>query len=330
MSRMDEALLSVAASMLARPVRARYHEQWLADLRDAQEVGLPRAAVVRGAIGFALIAVPREVVVAELRASIGWVPITAATLAVLLPLTEILFRHQYLTGGTLTNSNAGILASAVDGVVPLLFPVLLVLVGCFRLFRELGDRFVVNTRTRVRVESYVYAKLLVAVSIAFVVFFAATFVAFTVSFVVWPAIGNPGVDTTGTLIDGRPWQASDAIHEYTFTQLLAAGPMPFGIFYSVWVGLGAATLTALGMAGLLIVRRPAIGLAVPLLFVIGQHATVILLGQDRLSVLNSIFPFGYVQAPVIVGLAPLLTLMVLVAGLWVVLLRRVARLDALS
>lgn len=322
--------MSVAAAALPPASRARYREQWLADLRDAGELGVSEGSIARGALGFALIAVPRQVLQAEFRAAFGWVSIAAAAIVVALPLAEMLLRHGFLTGGGIAPSNAGIFAAAVDGFVPLLFPVLLMLVGCFRLFQELGDRFVVNTRTRVRIESYVYAKLLVAIGLAFVVFFVATFAAFTVAFVVWPAIGNPGVDTTGLLINGRPWQIEDTYRQYTYTQLLAAGPMPFGLFYSAWVGLGAATCAALGMACLLLVKRPVLGLAAPFLLLVAQHAAVILLGQDRLSVINSLFPFGYTQAPVIVGMAPLLVLVVLVTATWVVLLRRLARLEVLT
>lgn len=302
----------------------------MADLRDAKTLGMSEGSVARGAIGFALIAVPREVFRAEFRAAFGVVAILATAVVVALPLLEMLLRHGFLTGSSLTTSNAGIFASALDGFVPLLFPVLLMLVSCFRFFQELGDRFVSNTRTRVRVESYVYAKLLVAMGTSFVVFFAATFAAFTVAFVIWPAIGNPGIDTAGTLINGHPWGAEDVYRQYTYSQLLVAGPMPFGLFYSAWVGLGAATCTALGMACLLLVKRPVIGLGLPFLLLAVQHAGVILIGQDRLSVINSLFPFGYTQAPLIVGMAPLLALIVCVVGLWLMLLRRLSRLDVLA
>lgn len=330
MTRLAQAVVSLAAAALPATTRERYREQWFADLRDAHELGLSEGAVARGAVGFALIAVPREVLRAEFRASFGLVSILATVAVVALPLLEMLLRHGFLTGTSTAPSNAGVFATAVDGFVPLLFPVLLMLVGCFRLFQELGDRFVANTRTRVRVESYVYAKLLVAMSVGFVVFFAATFLAFVTAFVIWPAIGNPGVDATGLLINGHPWQAEDEFRQYTYSQLLAAGPMPFGLFYSAWVGLGAATCVALGMACLLLAKRPVIGLAMPFLLLVAQHAAVILLGQDRLSVINSLFPFGYTQVPVLVGMTPLLVLIVAVAGLWVVLLRRLATLETLT
>lgn len=330
MSRLARGVVSFAAAALPATSRERYREQWFADLRDAHELGLSEGSVARGAVGFALIAVPREVLRAEFRASFGLVSILATVVVLALPLLEMLLRHGFLTGTSIAPSNAGVFATAVDGFVPLLFPVLLMLVGCFRLFQELGDRFVANTRTRVRVESYVYAKLLVAMGVGFVVFFAATFLAFVVAFVIWPAIGNPGVDATGLLINGRPWQVEDEFRQYTYSQLLAAGPMPFGLFYSAWVGLGAATCVALGMACLLLVKRPVIGLAMPFLLLVAQHSAVILLGQDRLSVINSLFPFGYTQVPVLVGMAPLLGLIAVVAGLWVVLLRRLATLESLT
>ena len=48
--------------------------------------------------------------------------------------------------------------------------------------------------------------------------------------------------------------------------------------------------------------------------------------QDRIERV----PDVYTQAPVLVGMAPLLVMIVLVAGLWLVLLRRLSRLNALT
>ncbi|MEO8527862.1 MAG: hypothetical protein ABI435_02180 [Pseudolysinimonas sp.] len=51
-------LVRLASVFLPRSVRDRYREQWLADLRDAPEAGIPRGQIARGALAFAL-AAPR-------------------------------------------------------------------------------------------------------------------------------------------------------------------------------------------------------------------------------------------------------------------------------
>lgn len=43
-----------AAATLPATVRERYREQWLADVRDAEEMGVSRAAIVAGALSFSL------------------------------------------------------------------------------------------------------------------------------------------------------------------------------------------------------------------------------------------------------------------------------------
>jgi hypothetical protein len=50
------AVVAVSASTLPRTIRGRYHEQWLADLRDAEEVGLNRGQIALAAVAFAVTA----------------------------------------------------------------------------------------------------------------------------------------------------------------------------------------------------------------------------------------------------------------------------------
>lgn len=54
MSAFSTAIVRVAASLLPRESRARYREQWLADLRDAPELGIGRAEIAAGSIAFAM------------------------------------------------------------------------------------------------------------------------------------------------------------------------------------------------------------------------------------------------------------------------------------
>lgn len=52
-------LVLLASALLPRSIRDRYREQWLADLRDAQEAGIPRSHIAWAALAFAL-AAPRS------------------------------------------------------------------------------------------------------------------------------------------------------------------------------------------------------------------------------------------------------------------------------
>jgi len=50
----SDAAVRVAVGLLPRRLRETYREQWGADLRDADEVGIPRADIARGALAFAV------------------------------------------------------------------------------------------------------------------------------------------------------------------------------------------------------------------------------------------------------------------------------------
>lgn len=50
----SDAAVRVAVALLPRRLRETYREQWAADLRDADEVGIRRADIARGALAFAV------------------------------------------------------------------------------------------------------------------------------------------------------------------------------------------------------------------------------------------------------------------------------------
>lgn len=53
MSAPSENVVRFAATLLPAPMRDRYREQWLGELRDAEEVGIPRAEIAMAALTFA-------------------------------------------------------------------------------------------------------------------------------------------------------------------------------------------------------------------------------------------------------------------------------------
>ena len=122
----------------------------------------------------------------------------------------------------------------------------------------------------------------------------------------------------------------DSWHRATLSQWLETGTWVYGFAYSVWVGFCAAVYAALGLASLLLLRRRAVAMAVPFLVFFGQTVAAQLGGVPQWTLDASMFPFGLVQAPVVVGLAPTLVLAVLVGVLWVVVLRRLVRFENLA
>ena len=195
--RAGEWLVSCAALAVPPYQRARYREQWLADLRDAGEVGVSRGQIVRGAFAFAGGSLSRSLLRRELRASFSWVQV-AIVVALAGVLFYVLVPDGALTGKTAFRDRFDVFAGFMNNPFLLLTPVFVVLLTGTRFARELSHRFASSTRMRVRVESYVLAKLLVGCATAFVVFLLWTLIAFTIANVVWPALGDPSVDPPST------------------------------------------------------------------------------------------------------------------------------------
>lgn len=211
----------------------------------------------------------------------------------------------------------------------LLAPVFVVFLSCSRFAQEIGNRFESSARSRVRTESYVFAKLLVACGTAFMVFFAWTFLAFASAFVLWPKIGNPSLDPAGYGLT-----ASSAVLESfgrtTYSQLLETGIWTYGLAYSAWVGFAAATYAALGMASLLVIKHRAVALSVPFLVFFFQSVAAQLVGVPALALSFSMFPFGLEQQSILVGVAPTIALAAMTGLVWLVLSRRLVRFENLA
>ncbi|ALE04757.1 hypothetical protein AL755_03460 (plasmid) [Arthrobacter sp. ERGS1:01] len=329
---MSATEMVVRAIALALPThqRARYREQWLADVRDAAEVGIPHGQIVRGALGFAAGSLTKSLVRTELRASFSWIQVgvVAALLSIFL---YVVFPDSALLGGkkVALRDNYDVFATLMNTPFTMLAPVFVVFLSCSRFAQEIGNRFVSSARSRVRTESYVFAKLLVASGTAFLVFFAWTFLAFAVAFVLWPKLGNPSLDPAGYGLTASG-AVLDSFGRTTYSQLLQSGTWTYALAYSAWVGFAAATYAALGMASLLVIKRRAVAMCVPFLVFFVQSAAAQLIGAPNLGLNFSMFPFGLQQQSILMGAAPTIVLAAMTGLIWLVLSRRLVRLENLA
>lgn len=320
----------LAAALLPSGQRRRYQEQWLADVQDADEAGLTPGRIARGAVWFAFGSLSRQLLGNEVRASLSWMQgAVGVFLLALIPF--VIFVEDQLLGGKVVElrDSLDLFGEFMNSPFLLLTPVLAVLLSCTRLARELGNRFMSSARLRVRTESYLLGKVLVGSGWAFACFFAFTLIAFAVAYVLWPALGNPSIDPVGYNLTAAD-VVQDSWHRVTYSQLLQLGPWIYGLAYAAWVGFCAANYAALGMACLLIVRVRVLAMAIPFLLFFGQTAAAQLVAQPTWALSFSMIPWGYVQFPIVVGLAPTGILAILTCALWVLLLRRTDRLAALA
>lgn len=286
--------------------------------------------MLRGVIGFAAGSLSRSLLRSELRASLNWVQVVVV-LGLLATYLYVLFpEDSLLSGGKVElRDHLDVLREFLNTPFVQLVPVFVVLLACGRFASEIGHRYVSSTRVRVRVESYVLAKLIIGAGTAFVVFAVWAMLAFIVAFFLWPAIGDPSINPHDYGFTAAS-AVTDSYTRTTYSQLLQVGPWAYGIFYSVWLGLCAATYAAIGMAALMVIRRRPVALAVPFMLFFVQSAAFALLGLPGLALNASMFPFGLSQEAILVGVAPTAVVMASTVVVWLLLLRRLAKLENIA
>lgn len=317
-----EKVIGFAALWLPANTRGRHWEQWLADLRDAKELGLSRGQITRGAVRFSARALRRSVTGTAVRASFSWWQLVAAV-GLLGIFLYVLFPADALLGGQKVGlrDHFDVFSQFMNTPFIQLTPVIVVMLSCTRFARDQVGRSRSGRKAPRRVETFTVAKLLVGCSTAFLVFFAWTILAFTIAFTIWPAIGDPSIQPQGYGLTAAS-AIADSFHRTTYSQLLAAGPWAYAVLFSTWVGFGASVYAALGMAALLVIRSRGAAFAIPFVIYFGETAVAEMLGSPSAALSFSMFPFGLVQQTIATGAAPTLILAVCVVGFWALILRR--------
>lgn len=153
MSVLSTVIVRVAASLLPVRSRARYREQWLADLRDAPELGIGTAEIAAGSIAFAMThgrALP------SLGPARAWTVAARARLAVGLSLSAaVLAISQFstLSAGGLTGNTAYDFTTFVASMLLTAFGILAPIAALIAAFATAG----VTRRIRLAVALLVLA-----------------------------------------------------------------------------------------------------------------------------------------------------------------------------
>lgn len=222
---------------------------------------------------------------------------------------------------SLSPSNLGVFSIFINSPWQLVLPLLAVVIGCSRLYEDLGDRHVANLRSRMSVESYLLQTFKRATLLPFSVFTCVIAIAGIVSFVIWPMIGNPFIDpSVYHLAPGSSTGPDLAI--FTYSELIQYGWPVFLIFYSLFFGLACATFSALGCAALLLVERRAVAVLIPWAAYLLESIIAALLNAAHAGLMYSIVPFGLQPVPSLTGAFPVIFLIFIVGIVWVWLYRR--------
>lgn len=169
--------------------------------------------------------------------------------------------------------------------VPLLFPILVVLVNTIHFVGEQKNSFIQYTRVRIPLSTYLFGKLLTNAILSFTIAFLITFIPFVFSMYIEPFLGIVTIYPP----DGNP------IPFTTFEQLLSLGTLPYGIIYSLWVGLNGMMYGTIALLLVMILDKPFIALSIPFIYYLLTDFVMQVLGFDKFSPSNTIFPFSISQ-----------------------------------
>ncbi|WP_085505171.1 ABC transporter permease [Thalassobacillus devorans] len=177
----------------------------------------------------------------------------------------------------------------VSAIIPLVFPVLIIMVYLPSFLHEKRNNFITYTRTRVEVSKYLLSKGMVnALLTGAVVFFMMLF-AFIFAFYIEPAIG---------MIYYYPMDEYSVVREVTFSELLTYGELFYGIVYAIWVAVNAVIYSTIAFLLLLVVNNAFVALSVPFLFYHVFNFITGVFDVPMFSPLSTLFPFNIVAQPI--------------------------------
>ncbi|AMQ19829.1 ABC transporter permease [Geobacillus stearothermophilus] len=182
--------------------------------------------------------------------------------------------------------------------VPLLFPIIMVLVYSISFPSEQKNHFIPYVRIRIPLTTYFLSKLIVNAILSFLIAFLIVFVPFIFSMYIEPYLGIVRFYPT----NGNP------IPYTTFEQLLVLGTLPYGVLYSLWVGLNGMMYATMGLLLVMILEKPFIALSIPFVYYLLGNFITQVLGYDQFSPTFTIFPFSISQQPLWTVFVPFLFL----------------------
>ena len=243
---------------------------------------------------------------------------TAVVLIVIAVIVLPVWRVIDMAPTTSFPGHFGVFGEMMNSIETLVFPLLIVLVTCLGFYQALVARHVANTRARIGVRTYFGRRLASSAGGAAALFFFQTLTAFVVAYLVWPAVGDPSLESDLSAAEATAASYTD----FAFGTFLRQGELFFGIAYSLWVALAAAAYAALAVCLLVTISNRILALASPFLLYVASDLTFALAGVPQLSVRASTFPMGLTGSDPLLVSAPNLLLAAFVIGFVVYAIRR--------
>lgn len=176
--------------------------------------------------------------------------------------------------------------------LPLLFPMLVTAIALPRFAGELTHGFVRPVLPRVRLSTYIGARIVSAAVLTFCAFLLAVTLTWVVAFVVNAGHG---------VVEVHPPQAGETVHPVadrtTFSPLYAVSPALFGAVLAVWVGVNGALWSVIGALSVLLVGNRFLALAAPTVLYVGIEVAVAYARFEGFGLAGSTFQSNIIQQP---------------------------------
>ncbi|WP_075039470.1 ABC transporter permease [Anoxybacillus sp. MB8] len=176
----------------------------------------------------------------------------------------------------------------ISGIIPLLFPVIVIIVYLPSFLQEQRNKFIPYTRPRIPLHIYVTSKGFVNAFFTGVVTFLLVFIPFV--FIVY-------VEKHLGIIHYSSPTENVRIPAVTFSQFLRYGDFAYGFIYSLWVAINGVVYGTIAFILLLNVSNPFIALSIPFLFYHVLNFVTGLFHVAMFSPLSTIFPFNIEEQP---------------------------------
>ncbi|WJY26567.1 ABC transporter permease [Sporosarcina trichiuri] len=223
----------------------------------------------------------------------------------------ILIQFFIIKNGYTFSSSIEVFQRLLSGFLPMIFPLLMILIYADSLVIERKENYLLYTRTRIWLPTYLLSKGIVNALLAFVISFILIFSTFLFavyiepgfSFIQYGGVANPATDTT-------------------FNQFLVLGTFTYGILYSSWVAINGMVYATLTYLLTLCIDNPFIALSIPFVWYQIMNFITAILSVPQFSPLSTIFPYNLTQQELWTVLLPFSILLLATVGLIILLMKR--------
>ncbi|MGG1218217.1 ABC transporter permease [Priestia endophytica] len=202
----------------------------------------------------------------------------------------------------------------LGGIMPLIFPVLIIIIYLPDFWQEQRNNFITYTRPRIPLNEYILSKGLINAVFTGGIIFLMLFFSYTLVEFIEPHFLQ--------FIKYETPSEYNQPSNVTFSQFLKYGDLTYFLIYSLWVTLNAIVYTTISFLLMLIIRHPFIALSVPFLFYHIFNFIAGIFGVAKFSPLSTIFPFNIEQQSLWTIMIPFTFLLLILSILYFIVIRK--------